>query len=284
MIIIWVGRTYLNTQINNEIRWWTPKLWILSENWAESVRAPTINRKKKKKKADPFPNNLPGAFIFLPGQLVPPGKQQSEGSELLGVKRPFLLPLQLQIWLLCVYRLHIFLLGGSGAKLWQMSCRRLQCGNLKIWQQLKRLWHYWLEGSGTGVKMVIFKCQFNVQDVWSEICANLQGNVFALVPDTLQKARLPMVKVQQLCPHTVVDIKEVVGVCPGILNHLLWQGARRPSYNTFYFHCPKINSNFNYFKRNVTNNLKCMMLFCLMIRETLSHSPTQTITSPSTSH
>lgn len=51
---------------------------------------------------------------------------------------------------------------------------------------------------------------------------HLQGKVSALVPDTLQKARLPVVKVQQLRPHTVIDVKEVVGVCPGILHHLLW--------------------------------------------------------------
>lgn len=62
-------------------------------------------------RATTSPNILPSAFIFLPGQLVPPGKQQSEGSELLGVKRLFLLPLQLQVGLLCVYRLYISLCG-----------------------------------------------------------------------------------------------------------------------------------------------------------------------------
>lgn len=69
------------------------------------------------------------------------------------------------------------------------------------------------------------KCQFNLRDVWSEMCANLQGNVFALVPNRLQKARLSVVEVQQLRPHTVVDIKKVVGVSPSVLHHLLRQGA-----------------------------------------------------------
>lgn len=69
----------------------------------QSGWAQVINRKNRsssgfpEKRVHPFPNSLPGAFIFLPGQLVPPGKQQSEGSELLGVERPFLLPLHLQI-------------------------------------------------------------------------------------------------------------------------------------------------------------------------------------------
>lgn len=57
------------------------------------------------------------------------------------------------------------------------------------------------------------------------MCANLQGNVFALAPNRLQKARLSMVEVQQLRPHTVVDIKKVVGVCPSVLHHLLRQRA-----------------------------------------------------------
>lgn len=56
-------------------------------------------------------NSLPCAFILLSGQLVPPGKEQPEGSELLGVERLLLLPLQLQIGLVCEYGLHIFLSG-----------------------------------------------------------------------------------------------------------------------------------------------------------------------------
>lgn len=63
-------------------------------------------------------------------------------------------------------------------------------------------------------------------------CAHLQGNVFALVPDTLQQPRLPVVKIQQLRPHSVIDVKEVVGVSPGILHHLIWQGAIGSSYGT----------------------------------------------------
>lgn len=63
-------------------------------------------------------------------------------------------------------------------------------------------------------------------------CTHLQGNVFALVPDTLQQSRLPVVKIQQLRPHRVVDVKQVVGVCPGILHHLIWQGAILSSYKT----------------------------------------------------
>lgn len=54
---------------------------------------------------------LPGAFIFLSGQLIPPGEQQTECSELLGVERFLLLPLQLQIRLLGEYRFHVFLHG-----------------------------------------------------------------------------------------------------------------------------------------------------------------------------
>lgn len=65
--------------------------------------------------------------------------------------------------------------------------------------------------------------------MFQEICANLQGNVSASVPDALQKAGLAVVKVQQLRPHTVVDVEEVVGVCAGVLHHLLWQGATGPT-------------------------------------------------------
>lgn len=59
--------------------------------------------------SDRFRAASPGAFILLSGQLVPPGKQQPEGGELLRVKSPLLTPLQLQIRLLRVYRLHISL-------------------------------------------------------------------------------------------------------------------------------------------------------------------------------
>lgn len=68
-----------------------------------------------------------------------------------------------------------------------------------------------------------------------EICANLQGNVSASVPDTLQKARLAVVKVQQLRPHTVIDVEEVVGVCASVLHHLLWQGATGPGESSRFF-------------------------------------------------
>lgn len=68
------------------------------------------------------------------------------------------------------------------------------------------------------------KVEFRIQ-----ICPNLQGNVSASVPHALQKAGLPVVEVQQLRPHTVVDVKEVVGVSAGVLHHLLWQGATGPS-------------------------------------------------------
>lgn len=64
--------------------------------------------------------------------------------------------------------------------------------------------------------------------MFQETCTNLKRNVSASVPDALQKAGLPVVKVQQLRPHTVVDIKQVVGVCTGVLHHLLWQGAAGP--------------------------------------------------------
>lgn len=71
--------------------------------------------------------------------------------------------------------------------------------------------------------------------MFQEICANLQGNVSASVPDALQKAGLAVVKVQQLCPHTVVDVEEVVGVCVGVLHHLLWQGATGPGESSRFF-------------------------------------------------
>lgn len=64
--------------------------------------------------------------------------------------------------------------------------------------------------------------------MFQEICANLQGNVSASVPDALQQAGLAVVEVQQLRPHTVVDVEEVVGVRAGVLHHLLWQGASEP--------------------------------------------------------
>lgn len=57
------------------------------------------------------------------------------------------------------------------------------------------------------------------------LCANLQGNVLAFVPHRLQKARLPVAQVQQLASHAVVHVEEVVRVGPGVLHHLLRQGA-----------------------------------------------------------
>ena len=56
---------------------------------------------------------------------------------------------------------------------------------------------------------------------------HLEGDVFALVPDALQQGRLAVVEVQQLPPQAVVDIEQVVGVCPRILKHLLGQ---RPAH------------------------------------------------------
>lgn len=56
-----------------------------------------------------FHATSPGAFILLSGQLVPPGKQQPEGGELLRVKSPLLPPLQFQVRLLRVYGLYISL-------------------------------------------------------------------------------------------------------------------------------------------------------------------------------
>lgn len=82
------------------------------------------------------------------------------------------------------------------------------------------LWHSW----EWGLQRKNSKVEFRIQ-----ICPNLQGNVSAPVPHALQKADLPVAEVQQLRPHTVVDVKEVVGVRAGVLHHLLWQGATRPS-------------------------------------------------------
>lgn len=57
------------------------------------------------------------------------------------------------------------------------------------------------------------------------LCTNLQGNVLAFVPHRLQNARLPVAQVQQLASHAVVHVEEVVRVGPGVLHHLLRQGA-----------------------------------------------------------
>lgn len=70
---------------------------IAKSGWAQTINMNNSSSGFPEQQVHPFPNSLPGAFIFLPGQFVPPGKEKSEGSELLGVKRPFLLPLQLQI-------------------------------------------------------------------------------------------------------------------------------------------------------------------------------------------
>lgn len=55
-----------------------------------------------------------------------------------------------------------------------------------------------------------------------------------------------MVEVQQLRPHTVVDVKEVVGVSAGVLHHLLWQGATGPSESSvsqIFFKSSRQNNN-----------------------------------------
>lgn len=87
-----MSRQTVNDSKSREI---VTKMWVI-----KSCLERTINRETARGFLEHrvhLPNSIPGAFIFLPGQLVPPGKQQSEGSELLGVKGPFLLPLQLQI-------------------------------------------------------------------------------------------------------------------------------------------------------------------------------------------
>lgn len=89
-----------------------------------------------------------------------------------------------------------------------------------------------------------------VYEAW--FCANLQGNVFALVPDTLQQPRLAVVKFQQLCPHRVIDVKKVVGVCSGILHHLIWQGAVWSSHKTIITSTTKVNISRKYNKLKYT--------------------------------
>lgn len=89
------------------------------------------------------------------------------------------------------------------------------------------LWRDWERR----VQRNTFKVDLQLQ----EICANLQGNVSASVPDALQKAGLAVVEVQQLRPHAVVDVEEVVGVCAGVLHHLLWQGATGPGESSGVF-------------------------------------------------
>lgn len=141
----------------------------------------------------------------------------------------------------------------------QMSCGRLWCGNAKNMSAIKKTvglldWESGLKYRGGFFNSV--KCQFNLQDVWSEMCANLQGNVFALVPNRLQKARLSMVEVQQLCPHTVVDIKKVVGVCPSVLHHLLRQRATGVKVRE-QSELPQLQINsFIHFTSSFTRNLK----------------------------
>lgn len=80
---------------------------------------------------------------------------------------------------------------------------------------------------GTRIKRGL-RCKNLKVEFQLRICPNLQGNVSASVPHALQKADLPVVEVQQLRPHTVVDVKEVVGVSTGVLHHLLWQRAAGP--------------------------------------------------------
>ena len=63
-------------------------------------------------------SSLPGALILLPGQLVPPGEQQPEGGELLGVEGSLLPPLELLVRLLCEDGLDVFLEWWVGAEEW----------------------------------------------------------------------------------------------------------------------------------------------------------------------
>lgn len=55
----------------------------------------------------------------------------------------------------------------------------------------------------------------------------LQGHAFAPVPDAVQQTGLSVLRLQQLQPHAVVDVEEVVCVGASVLHHLLWEGPAR---------------------------------------------------------
>lgn len=54
-------------------------------------------------------NPSPIAFIFPPGSFVPPGEQQLEGCQLLGVEMLLLLPVQFKVGLIREDRFDEFL-------------------------------------------------------------------------------------------------------------------------------------------------------------------------------
>lgn len=58
-------------------------------------------------------SDIPRALIILPGQLIPPAIQKSEGSQLLRVENLLLLLVHVHVRLLCEDWLHIFLNKGG---------------------------------------------------------------------------------------------------------------------------------------------------------------------------
>jgi hypothetical protein len=57
----------------------------------------------------------------------------------------------------------------------------------------------------------------------------LQTEVPAPLPYHLQLDWLVVASFPQLQPHFVIDIKQVMGVIPGITEHFFWQRARVPT-------------------------------------------------------
>ena len=54
----------------------------------------------------------------------------------------------------------------------------------------------------------------------------LEAYVPAPLPHHLQLDRLVVASLPQLQPHAVIDVKQVMGVIPGVAQHFLWQRAR----------------------------------------------------------
>lgn len=54
----------------------------------------------------------------------------------------------------------------------------------------------------------------------------LEADVPAPLPHHLQLNGLPVASLPQLQPHFIIDVKQVMGVIPGVVEHLLGQRPR----------------------------------------------------------
>ena len=82
---------------------------------------------------------LPGALVLLAAELVPPGEQQPEGRQLLGVEGPLLPLLEVLVRLLREDGLAVFLGGRAGRGEWKdkradlsKGCIQTYAGNHQI--------------------------------------------------------------------------------------------------------------------------------------------------------